>query len=520
MFTDGAATVATGNSPVFTSASYNFVAGDVGAWVYIASGTNWVPGWYQIASVATNAATLSAAIGQAVQTVVQSVNTRYPDHMAATAGCATTASPTGATWTIDYSQQAAAQISYTDLASVGAGLLVSSVAHPFAAQQVGNTLIIASGTNFTAGRYVIASVAAGVATVQGAANITTGAGVSGVGGLGGCAKTPGSVGANFGSGNVAFVVSGTTYSISSSSNNVANGVVNNTATGFWIGWATNRCLNNTDAAPTLQYTVSSVTMFNDRSNHYNLIIDGNSQTTSSACTGGVYDSCTFKNMTAASTPDAFSRVLITGCSAAQLGSGQNASYSEAYGNTATPFLGPCTKCLSYLNTGATTDGFSVPTSDALLSECTAWNNGRHGFLFASNGRGQGLIRCHSEGHAAGYGYEPNGNVVSLTLCSDYNNASGRVHIVAGTPTQQVGAITLTGTAFNNSAGNDLSLNNTAGGGAMIRGQAGAFPRGTTTGYSDFGAVQHQDSGGGGTFGGWESFGYPIPSRPAMIPGGG
>ncbi len=49
--TDGAATVATSSAPVFTSASYNFVAGDVGAWIYIKSGTNWTAGWYQITVV-------------------------------------------------------------------------------------------------------------------------------------------------------------------------------------------------------------------------------------------------------------------------------------------------------------------------------------------------------------------------------------------------------------------------------------------------------------------------------------
>src|SRR5690349_21784534 len=46
--TDGAATSATGASPVFTSASYNFQAGDVGAWIYISAGTNWTPGFYKI----------------------------------------------------------------------------------------------------------------------------------------------------------------------------------------------------------------------------------------------------------------------------------------------------------------------------------------------------------------------------------------------------------------------------------------------------------------------------------------
>ena len=65
MFTDGAATSATGAAPVFSSVSYNFVTGDAGAWVYIASGSNWTPGWYKISSVGANAATLNATIGQA-----------------------------------------------------------------------------------------------------------------------------------------------------------------------------------------------------------------------------------------------------------------------------------------------------------------------------------------------------------------------------------------------------------------------------------------------------------------------
>src|SRR5882724_9576846 len=96
--TDGAATSATGTAPVFTSASYNFVAGDVGAYVYVKSGTNWIAGWYQIASVASNAATLTATIGTVVVAALSGMSTA--------AGCATTASPTGATWGIDYSRQA------------------------------------------------------------------------------------------------------------------------------------------------------------------------------------------------------------------------------------------------------------------------------------------------------------------------------------------------------------------------------------------------------------------------------
>jgi hypothetical protein len=42
MATDFAATSATGTAPVVTSASYTFIARDVGHWVYVKSGTNLV----------------------------------------------------------------------------------------------------------------------------------------------------------------------------------------------------------------------------------------------------------------------------------------------------------------------------------------------------------------------------------------------------------------------------------------------------------------------------------------------
>src|SRR6185436_12524208 len=213
MFTDGAATSANTASPVFTSASYNFVAGDVGAWLFIGAGTNWTKGWYKIASVASNAATLSAAIGAAVQS---SGATTSPIVPSTVIGCATTASPTGATWSIDYSQQASARFTYTDLASAGAGLTVSSAAKPFAKQHVGNSIVITGGTNFTAGRYVIASVAATVATVVGPGNITTGAGASGTGGLGGALASPGLPGGVMVSHNQVFVKTGS-YTVASAS---------------------------------------------------------------------------------------------------------------------------------------------------------------------------------------------------------------------------------------------------------------------------------------------------------------
>src|ERR1041385_5743602 len=82
--TDLAATSGNTSAPVVTSASYTFVAGDVGAYVYVKSGTNWTPGWYPINSVSGGAATLGAGIGAA---------TLANGRLTTVAGCATVASP-------------------------------------------------------------------------------------------------------------------------------------------------------------------------------------------------------------------------------------------------------------------------------------------------------------------------------------------------------------------------------------------------------------------------------------------
>lgn len=150
---DGAATSATGNSPVFSSASYAFVAGDDEAWVYIKSGTNWTPGFYQIASVSAGSATLRAAIGEAVQ--FNATTGKWEPNTVA--GCATTASPTGGTFGVDYSQQDAAILTATDLVTDATGTTVTSAGAGFRLSMVGNGLHITAGTNWTTGWYMIAS---------------------------------------------------------------------------------------------------------------------------------------------------------------------------------------------------------------------------------------------------------------------------------------------------------------------------------------------------------------------------
>lgn len=158
------------NSPVVSSASYNFVAGDVGALLYIQSGTNWRPGWYQIASVAANKATLSAAIGQAI-VVDAAMGSPYPKYEPnPSAGVASVGTPTGGVWTVDYSQSTAANNATTnDLASLNGTTnpsAVSSITYNFGVNTVGNGIHVTAGTNWTQDWYEIVSVSLGLATLD------------------------------------------------------------------------------------------------------------------------------------------------------------------------------------------------------------------------------------------------------------------------------------------------------------------------------------------------------------------
>lgn len=282
--TNASATSANTANPVLSTASYTFTAGDVGAWVYVAAGTNWTQGWYQIASVNAGAATLSAAAGAALLAPTFDPSTA--------AGCATVASPTNGTILIDYSQQAAAVLSLTDLACVSATTTLTSATGGFTRAMVGNYVRVNSGTNALAGFYRITAYT-NTNTVTIDRTCATGGNMSaGVGSVGGALASPGMASGAMGSvtGQDVFVLAGT-YTITSSTANVSNGRVvpaNGGASGTnpqrWIGYASRRNDNPTGSSrPTI--TVSGVTSqrlvdFGSNSNIYcaNLVVDGADQT--------------------------------------------------------------------------------------------------------------------------------------------------------------------------------------------------------------------------------------------------
>lgn len=151
--TDGSWTSATGNAPVLTSATYTFVAGDVGAWVYSSNTTN--PGFYKISSVSAGAATVNATIGAAV--ILSTITNRWGPSTAA--GVDSSASVSSKTFGVDYSQSTAAVLTKTDLTCLAATAIIISATATFTPVMVGNIIHLTAltGTGAIVGWYEIIS---------------------------------------------------------------------------------------------------------------------------------------------------------------------------------------------------------------------------------------------------------------------------------------------------------------------------------------------------------------------------
>jgi len=515
MFTDGAATSATGNSPVFSSASYNFVAGDVGAWVYIASGTNWTPGWYEIASVATNVATLKAAVGEAVG--------KGPDFTPnATAGCATTASPTGATWTIDYSQQAAAAFTFTDLTYVS-GTTFTSATVSFAKQHVGNVIRIDSGTNFTAGYYVITSVAAGVATLN--ATACSGASSNGAGCIGGCFANPGQATAkSMIAGNKLFIKGSTTYTATSGSYTAGGACILNVPGAgdgvfptYVCGYQTVRgdtptvaqlpkiyCASATVGSGNAVLKCTSGKMIlrhiwgaSDASAPSVYIFTGNTANGMNCmaihCKA---DSCNYDGISAFG--------LIDDCYLVDTGNGGGAYSVGACFHVRGCFIKQRSggQAFNLVTNGTVentivsggTNAFQMTSYGLTIRNNIFYNQSSHVVTGGTDGYGNFSFVNNIVSTCGGYIWNGGGKSVYFSRNAYHSVTSGVAP--AGTGIFGTANISLSGIPFTNAASDDFSLDNTSGEGAACRGISLGFLGSATTGYPDAGAVQHQDSGGG------------------------
>jgi hypothetical protein len=154
-------------------------------------------------------------------------------------------------------------------------------------------------------------------------------------------------------------------------------------------------------------------------------------------------------------------------------------------------------CLAYGGTG-TAHGFSDSTSGAPQTylSCTSYGNGGQGFYLNASPASILMVNCLAVNNT-GFGFTSDtaNTSVYLETCAGYNNTGGNTSNIG----KNEGFIALTGNPFTNAGAGDFSLNNTAGGGALLRGLGwpAAFPAGTTSTYMDVGAAQVQGVSGGG-----------------------
>lgn len=274
---------------------------------------------------------------------------------------------------------------------------------------------------------------------------------------------------------------------------------------------------------TIQAGAGSITLMQVTGQHIavkNLTFDGNSQSS----VVGLYFSvaaysravrckamnCTSYGIRLATSNGGFiARCEATGCSgtaAIALDDRGRAIFCEAHSNTTHGFrMDVSTQalyCVSYGNSGASTDGFNCSSVGYFADHCVAYGNGRAGFDLTGNaGYGSHLSNCISYGNT-GDAYRTDGVKSGVYLL----NCAGPAAAASGSPigydtdnlANVEGYVTLAADPFTNAAAGDFSLNTTAGGAACrAAGFPGAMPRGTTTGYTDVGVAQHADPVGGG-----------------------
>ena len=404
----------------------------------------------------------------------------------------------------DYSQQDAPQVAFTDLVIGATTTQLTSAANPFTSAHVGNILNVTGGTNFTTGRYQIAAVASGVATMDRA--VGTAAATGGAGNLGGALASPGMAAAAIVASNTVWIRSGT-YTCSATAN-VAGGRPQPAFASRWIGYvATRGDAQFWGTLPSLAAGASGMTIFTPAAGSIsieNLEFNGQTGTYTStigvnASTGWFYRAvnCRVKNTTGdgfsyTGTPVLFSCEAV-GCGGTgfNLGGGfarrcLARSCSIGFGVYASGIL--LSGCAAY---GNTSDGFA--SVFALLAQsCSSTANGRHGFnLDAPEAAADNCVAWAN----GGYGYSSSARYDVLVLnCAGGSNTSGNFNGTNIPAANITNFIPLTASPFVNAATFNFALNTAAGGGAALRGAGnGAGPGLGSVGYPDVGAVQHQDN---------------------------
>jgi len=407
----------------------------------------------------------------------------------------------------DYSQQDAAAYNGTDLTVDGSdNTKVVPDGHTPAAADVDNHIQITAGAGFTPGFYRIVSQDGSAWTLDRSPAATSTSG--GTWYMGGALASPGMLGKfisdhGVSGGMKAWIASGT-YTLSSSSANVAGGTIDLPNTDFWIeGYGSSRGDLGTppvfDAGA--QTSITLVEMGGDgftQTGISNLIADGNSGSGNAGFSGGY----------------TYGGAVVYRCKVRDCATGFNGVHNQfCVAEDCTlgfAFVTGYLLCANAWAKGGTT-GFSSANSGAMLVSPLATGQSGKG-IDLTNAYGARVIRPTVYGTGSdgiytnrqsaiivdglvvgcgGYGF----NVaawMNLLNCAGYNNTSGNRDVQS---LYFDDVIALTGDPFVDAASDDFRLNNTAGAGAACR--AAGLGHWGQTNHHDIGAVQHEDAGGGG-----------------------
>lgn len=433
-----------------------------------------------------------------------------------------------ATVVTDYSQQAAAQLSETDLATTGVVTTLTSATGGFTAAMVGNFIHITSGTNFTPGWYeVTARASTNSVTLDRAPS--TAAGSAGVGALGGALATLGTLSGAMVASNRAFITGAfTTTAPIAFAQSVASPTGANPFTQInGYGAARGDAVHATLALS----TTTGVTILSVAAGFsvVQLDIDGGSLTGSRcfaatganvefrfckassfatrAFQGGANNGVSFLDCEATGGTAAVADCLDCGgssCNAARCFVHDNAGIGISMAlNSVVAWNIVCN------NTGASSDGIQV-SAGCWVHNNTVHNNGGNGIsninnmiygnLYRNNilsNNGKFGISGSSSGAPASPDYDGNAffsNTSGTRALMDSLGGAAAVNPYVNTRDVTLAASPYIGPTTGSTA--NFGLNDVPGGGQACRraGSPGTWPGNTgTTGYLDFGAVQSRSN---------------------------
>lgn len=313
------------------------------------------------------------------------------------------------------------------------------------------------------------------------------------------------------SGDIIYVKSGT-YTLTSSTNNVSGGRSTLTQGVKVEGYQTTP--GDQAARPIINAgAITGITMISVPAAYntrpcalINIEVDGNSGSSnkgvvvSSNYVANLYNcisrNCPGDGFTGASG----GAITIDRCSAFGCANGfkdfKGATRCVSQGNSGSGFLSVDSTifCRASGNAGI---GFDYSTAIGYLAHnCVSHANGSHGYS-ASYDIGAIINSIATSNGGWGLSHSSANNGLTLVNFATRSNTSGAIQNAI---VNAVNSIALSADPYTNAASNDFSLNNTSGGGALLRGLQRTCPGDSAISYLDAGAYQHQDSGGGSSGG--------------------